>query len=296
MVQLRLPGYEGPLQLLLELIESQELDISEVSLVQVADQYIQHLQQLEARATSDLPEAITEFIVIGSKLILLKSRAMLPRDPDPFDPDDEEDVGRDLVEMLEEYRRYRDAVSVLGTIDKSGLRSFGPTAPPEVEMPIPKGLPDDVTLELLTKLVQDAMTRAQKREQAHPEVQLTRDVVTVREKIRDLRSRLISGQQVSFKSWIAEARTRIEVIVTFMAILELYKSRALEMVQTDNYGDILVEAKPGANWDDIEGEGFSDESSSDESNSVESSLDEASDNEPAASAGPASVTTDAPTD
>ncbi|HJN91877.1 MAG TPA: ScpA family protein [Dehalococcoidia bacterium] len=264
MVQLRLPGYEGPLQLLLDLIESQELDISEFSLVQVADQYMDQLQQLEARAADDLPEAITEFIVIGSKLILLKSRAMLPRDPEPFIDDDEEDIGRELVEMLEEYRRYRDAVSVLGTIDKSGLRSFGPTAPPEVEMPTPKGLPDDVTLELLTKLVQEAMTRAQKREQSHPEVELARDVVTVKDKIQDLRARLMSGRPVSFRSWIAEARTRVEVIVTFMAILELYKGRAVEMVQADDYGDILVETKPGANWDEVEGEGFADEQSADE--------------------------------
>ncbi len=262
MVQLRLPGYEGPLQLLLELIESQELDISEVSLVQVADQYIQHLQQLEARATSDLPEAITEFIVIGSKLMLLKSRAMLPHDPDPLE-DEEEDIGRDLVEMLEEYRRYRDTVGVLGTIDKSGLRSFRPAAPPAVEMPAPKGLPDDVTLDLLSKLVQEALARAEQRRRAHPEVDLLRDTVTVNDKIRELRGRLAAGRSVSFRAWIAEATTRVEVIVTFMAILELYKLRAIEMSQTDNYGDILVEAKPGAPLDDIAAEGFADESGGD---------------------------------
>ena len=101
MVQLHLPGYEGPLEMLLELIEKQELDISELSLVQVADQYLGQLQNLEARSADNLPAAITEFILIGSKLMLLKSRAMLPRDPDPF-PDDEDDIGRELVEMLEE--------------------------------------------------------------------------------------------------------------------------------------------------------------------------------------------------
>ena len=84
MLQLRLPGYVGPLDLLLELIERNELDISELSLVQVADQYMQQLQRIEARASGpesgaadSLPEALTEFIVIGSKLMLLKSRALL---------------------------------------------------------------------------------------------------------------------------------------------------------------------------------------------------------------------------
>lgn len=249
MVQLRLPGYEGPLELLLELLEKQELDISEFSLVQVADQYLEHLRQIEAHAHDHLPDALAEFILIGSKLILLKSRAMLPREPDPFD-EDAEDVGQELVDMLEEYRRFRDAAGVLGRIDQSGLRSFGPSAPRTVEAPAPKGLPDDVTLAALTRLVREALARASERERLHPEVQLEREPVTVSQKIRDLRGRLRSGRRVSFRDWIAEARTRVEVIVTFMAILELYKSRVIEMSQDKSYGDILVEARPGVALDE----------------------------------------------
>ena len=245
MVQLHLPGYEGPLEMLLELIEKQELDISELSLVQVADQYLGQLQHLEARSADQLPTAITEFILIGSKLMLLKSRAMLPRDPEPF-LDGEEDIGRELVEMLEEYQRYRDTVGLLGTIDKSGMRSFGPSAPPPVETPAPKGLPEDVTLDLLTDLVREALQRAERERKLHPEVNLQRDNVTVKDRIADLTQRLGGGGRVSFRAWIAEARTRVEVIVTFMAILELFKGRQIEMTQDQTYGDILVEAKSPA--------------------------------------------------
>ena len=307
MVQLHLLGYEGPLDLLLELIEKRELDINEFSLVQVADQYMHELNNLEAHTGDRLPSALAEFLSIGSKLMLLKSKAMLPSDSEAFEP--EEDVGRELVEMLEEYRRYRDAVSVLGSIDKSGLRSFRPAAAPAVDTPAPKGMPDDVTLELLTKLVRDALVRAAQQQRLHPEVKLKRDPVTVRDRIADLLGRLRAGGRVSFVTWIAEATTRLEVIVTFMAILELYKGRVIEMSQDDAYGDILVEARPGASLDDVEGEGFADEPSpveltgaeptadqptadkptTDEPTTDESAVDEEQHDEPTAPPSPAAI-------
>ena len=252
MVQLRLPGYEGPLELLLQLIESSELDISEVSLVQVADQYMDHLDRLRANPGESLADAMADFILIGGKLMFLKSKAMLPREVEPLFPDDDDaDVGRELVEMLEEYKRIRGAADMLGTIDRSGMRSFGPGAPPPVEVSSPVGLPDSVTLDLLTKLVREAFARAEDRAKRAPPVSLQREPFTVKDKIEDLRIRLQRHGRVSFRTWIEEARTRVDVIVTFMAILELYKSRAIEMHQDEMYGDILVESRPGATEDDF---------------------------------------------
>ncbi len=152
--------------------------------------------------------------------------------------------------MLEEYQRIRGAADMLGTIDRSGLRSFGPGAPPPVEVASPVGLPDSVTLDLLTKLVREAFARAEERAKRAPPVSLQREPFTVNDKIEDLRARLQRHGRVSFRSWIEEARTRVDVIVTFMAILELYKSRAIEMHQDEMYGDILVEARPGVAEDD----------------------------------------------
>ena len=256
MVQLRLPGYEGPLELLLQLIESSELDISEVSLVEVADQYMDHLDRLRANPGESLADAMAEFILIGGKLMFLKSKAMLPREVEPLFPDDDDaDVGRELVEMLEEYKRIRGAADMLGTIDRSGMRSFGPGAPPPVEVSSPVGLPDSVTLDLLTKLVREAFARAEARAKQAPPVSLQREPFTVKDKIADLQDRLRRQGRVSFRTWIEEARTRVDVIVTFMAILELYKSRAIEMHQDEMYGDILVEARPGVAASDAESSG-----------------------------------------
>lgn len=247
MVELRLPGYQGPLDLLLQLIEKHELDISEVSLIQVTDQYLEQIGSLRADAGDRLADSLAEFLAIGGKLMLLKSKTLLPREIEPLYPEaEEDDVGRELVEMLEEYRRYRDAVTVLGTIDRSGLRSFRPGTPPPLEIPTPVGLPDSVTLELLTKLVREAMARARERAEQAPEVELQRDPVTVKDKITDLQRRLWERGRVSFRAWIAEARTRVEVIVTFLAILELYKLRVIEMSQDETYADIILEARHSA--------------------------------------------------
>lgn len=249
MLQLNLPGFEGPLDLLLQLIERHDLDISELSLVQVADQFMGHVEALKAssvRTAADDPIAglLAEFLAIGGRLMLLKSRRMLPGAA--AEEEAEDDPGRELVEMIGEHRRYRDVVQMLRAIDRSGLRSFRPGAPPAVEAEAPQGLPDSVTLDLLTKLVQEALSRAHRRSQGHPEVALSREPVTVEDKIGELEGRLSGGRRVSFRAWIAEAETRTEVIVTFMAILELYKSLRIEMSQDDAYGDIIVVAKAGA--------------------------------------------------
>jgi len=243
MVELHITGFEGPLELLLQLIEKNQLDISEVSLLQVADQYLASVQELKDDNGSDTVESLADFIVIGARLMLLKSRALLPRDPDEEEDEDEEDVGRELVQMLEEYRRYRDAVSVLRTIDSSGLRAFPTRSVAPTKSQAPQGLPDSVTLDLLSRIVREALDRADTQKPKH-EVALRREPVTVEQRVQDLRNRLRPGGRLSFRQWIEDAQTRVEVIVTFLAILELYKSRAIEMQQDENYGDILVELRP----------------------------------------------------
>ena len=247
MVHLLLTGFEGPLDLLLQLIEQSHLDISEVSLVQVADQYLAGLQTLKAESGEAAADSLAEFIVIGARLMVLKSRALFQQEIEPGgEVGDEEDIGRELVQMLEEYKRYRDAVQLLGTIDSSGLRAFPQRAPVGADLPPPVGLPPEVTLALLTRLVREAFAQAEKRPDPRAEVALSRDPVTVQQKITDLQERLARGRRLSFRAWIAEARTRVEVIVTFLAILELFKARAIEMRQDQTYGDIILESCPVA--------------------------------------------------
>ena len=142
--QLALPIFEGPLDLLLHLIEREELDITNIALVQVADQYMEYI-----RASEQLNlDALADFIYIGARLLLLKSRALLPRPKTEEELLSEyEDPTDDLARQLREYKLFREAAGQLREIEQAGLHSYPRIAPPP-ELPPPLGL-DGVTLDLL---------------------------------------------------------------------------------------------------------------------------------------------------
>ena len=250
MVQLRLPTYEGPLGLLLELIEAQRLEITELSLAQVADQYLEEVARIRAGAVPeavDAADALAEFLVIGARLMLLKARTLAPAPAEP-DPEEEEAAG-ELVQMVEEYRKYRDAIALLGERDRAVQRSYAAAAPPPVQRPAPQGVPESVTLQLLTRVAQAAIERAAEREEQRREAAaaaLERDRVTVRSRVADLRAALRRGGTVSFQEWIADARSRLFVVVSLLAVLELHKSRAVALEQEVHWGDIRIRELAGA--------------------------------------------------
>lgn len=232
MPQITLPVFEGPLDLLLHLIERDDLDITSVSLVQVTDQYLAAIRSGEGYEA----RALAEFVAIGAKLIYLKSRALIPRPVLAIDPDvEEEDVGQELVDMLQEYRRYSSGAEYLQTRQDDGLRHYARHAAPPV-LPEGPGL-DNVTLEGLRKIMLDALKR---KPPAQPRAVVPRDGLTLRAQIDVFRARLKSSGKFSFRRAIAECRTRVEVIVAFLAVLELLKSGECDVHQSDTWGDIEV--------------------------------------------------------
>ena len=252
MVQLHLPSYEGPLDLLLELIEAHKLDISELSLAQVADQYLAQVSAMTApdgELTPEQADALAAFISIGGRLVLLKARQLLPPSEEPGDGADVDDDAAELVAMAQAYKRYRDGIAQLGERDRERLRSYTPISLPPVDQPLPLGMSDKVTLEALARIAQDVLDRAAEREAqaeiAH-DAAIERQRVTVRDRVIDLRARLLSGHVVSFRDWIANAQSRLELIVSFMAVLELHKSLAIEIRQEEDFSDILITELPNA--------------------------------------------------
>lgn len=224
--QLRLPVFEGPLDLLLYLIERDQLDITAVSLVQVTDQYLSYLrsgEQIDA-------DALAEFIVIGARLIYLKSRALLPQ---PRADEEVEELGEDLVQRLREYRRFKEAAGFLKELEERGQRAYPRLAPPPA-LPLPTGL-DGVTLNLLVQIVQEVLQR-QPEEPA--EDILPRHEVTVEQKAQELSTALQQRKRVTFRAFISACRSRIEVIVSFLAVLELIKGLRLRAEQDTMFGDI----------------------------------------------------------
>lgn len=228
--QLKLPVFEGPLDLLLYLIEREQLDITAVSLVQVTDQYLAHLRSGEQIDSY----ALAEFIAIGAKLIYIKSRALLPR---PLPPDElEEDLGDDLVRRLREYRQFKEAAGWLKDLESRGLRAY-PRMAPVTGVPVPTGL-DGVTVDLLLQIVQDVLNKTP--EETVEEVVVKRTEYTVEDKIDSLSRLLRKSGRVSFRRFISECRSKLEVIVAFLAVLELIKSIQLDARQDALFGDISL--------------------------------------------------------
>ena len=234
MPQIRIPVFQGPLDLLLVLIEHNDLDITAVSLVQVTDQYLGAVRRQDGLDAN----ALAEFVAVGAKLIYLKSRALLP--PTPTEPGIEleaDQVGRELVDMLREYKRFGEAVDMLEGRQQQGLRFYTRRAPAP-EVPPGTGL-DAVTMDRLVAIMRDVLQKKQ-RTPAAPQGIVRRDTITLGQRIEDLRGRLLKAGRFSFRAVIEECGERIEVIIAFMAILELIKGGECEVRQSEAWGDIEV--------------------------------------------------------
>ncbi len=234
MPEIRLPTFEGPLDLLLTLIQREDLDITTVSLVAVADQY---LEAVHADDSLDAA-ALAEFVSIGAKLLQLKSRALLPPQEEDEEEAAEEDPGEELVALLLEYRRYREAADALGERAASGWRTYprGGT-PPD---PPPGNALAGLTLDALYAIMIEVLERLPEE----PTGAVTRSTVSLADRVEALQARLRGrGRSFSFRRAIAECTTRVEVVVTFIALLELIKDGACEVEQEEAWGDIRVRAR-----------------------------------------------------
>jgi segregation and condensation protein A len=231
MPQLDLPVFQGPLELLLHLIERDDLDITAVSLVSVTDQYLRAIRTGERFH----PGALAEFVAIGAKLIYLKSRALLPRpavEAEAFIEEDE--VGRELVDMLVEYRRFAKIADLLQERQATGFHVY-PRLAAGPERPEGPGL-EGVTMEAMRKLMLTVLSRAP----AAPRILVPRDRATLSERIAILRGRLKTFGRFSFRQAIEECTTRLEIVLSFLAILELVKTGECEAEQVTVWGDIEV--------------------------------------------------------
>lgn len=228
--QVILPVFEGPLDLLLHLIEREELDITEISLAQVTNQYIDYLAQLNERN----PDNLADFLIVAAKLLLIKSRVLLPQPPGP--PALEEDEGEDLVRQLIEYKKFKDAARWLQELEAQGLRSYIRLAPiPRLERTVDLG---DVTLDDLLATVRQVLAVTP----AAPTVNDTVAPITVTMsgQMALIEQETTGGRSVSFVRLLERATSRLEIIVTFLALLELVKQLRVRMRQDGAFGDIVI--------------------------------------------------------
>jgi segregation and condensation protein A len=244
------PVYEGPLDLLLQLIERAELDITRLALALVTDQYLEHLRRMQALAvegTIEIPwaaEEVSAFLVIAAKLIQIKSEALLPRPPTR--QPGEEDTGEALALQLMAYKRYRQIADLLSQREEAGLRTYLRLAPP----PKVEGTVDLTGLDL-TDLTEAAQTIFALASSKLPlSMIVTPPRVTIREKIHLLTKIFFRQKEITFQNLIKENRSRLDIVVTFLAILELVKRHFVQAKQESLFGDISLE--PTENWNQEE--------------------------------------------
>jgi segregation and condensation protein A len=225
--QLRLPAFEGPFDVLIRLIEREQLEISEISLIAVLDQFLAYIERLDAPPTA----VIAEFAAVAGRLAVLKSRALLPKPVKPVEEPEEPD----LVRQLEEYRAVKAAADLLADRQRSGAGTFGrgesipwPDAAPAASAPQPPAA------------LATAVRRWVSRLPARPVIVAARRVVSLREMIARITHALDRRTSVSFDAIREDCATRQEVAVAFLALLTLLRRHAIQVSQPALFGPIVV--------------------------------------------------------
>ena len=223
--EIKLEPFAGPLPLLLELIEQEQLPITEVALAQVAEAYLRHL---EANEVSSME--LADFLVVATKLLLLKSQAILPTAA----PEDED--ASKLAEQLRLYKLFADAAKHLD--ERYGATPLfareKPTMIQRTQFAPPEGIDVGALHEYFVQLLKRLEPFFSLKEQS---LQRT---VSVQERMEEIRSAILVRSQLAFSDVLAGARNRVDVVVSFLALLELVKQRVIHAAQSEAFQDIMI--------------------------------------------------------
>ncbi len=226
-----LEAFEGPLDLLLYLIRRQNIDILDIDVSDITDQYMQYVELMDAMQF----ELAAEYLLMAAMLAEIKSRMLLPRSESV--EEDEEDPRAQLIRRLQEYERFKKAAEDIDEMPRVEREVFTASAePPDIQRSRPD--PDVDMRELLAALT-EVLRRAEMYEHHH----IQREALSTRERMSDVLDTLRDKQFVPFVSLFRVDEGRLGVVVTFLAIMELIKESLVEIVQTDSFGPIHVKAR-----------------------------------------------------
>lgn len=226
-----LEAFEGPLDLLLYLIKRQNIDILDIDVSRITDQYMEYVDLMDAMQF----ELAAEYLLMAAMLAEIKSRMLLPRSTDV--DEDEEDPRAQLIRRLQEYERFKKAAEEIEELPRQERDSWVASAePPEINRVRPD--PEVEMRELLLAL-SEVMRRADMFASHH----VAREVLSTRERMSEVLERLTGEQFVPFVSLFSVTEGRLGVVVTFLALMELIKEALVEIVQTESFGPIHVKAR-----------------------------------------------------
>lgn len=261
--QLKMPGYsfEGPLDLLLQLIEKRELPITEISLARIADEYVQYIEQLEKVQAGEL----ADFLVVAARLLFIKSLALLPAPPSRVaEAESEEDSAEQFLAQLREYKRMKEAAETLRQRQEAGLKAY-----PSRRLGLSATNLEQVTAEIEKRQnaagaalngvrLSDLLALVRRRLKAQAAQQLKMPLTATAQHLRSLvrsvkiedkinlieqRLKVDKARRVEFTSLFdpeAAEPSSLEVIVTFMGVLELLRRKQVQVEQEELFGEITI--------------------------------------------------------
>lgn len=244
-IPVKLQEFEGPLDLLLHLIDKNKVSIFDIPIVEITRQYMEYIQAME---TADMG-VMSEFLVMAATLLDIKSRMLLP--PEKDEEGEPQDPRQELVERLLEHKLYKYMSYELrdrqGDAAKAAYRE--PDMPPEVlkyREPVDvQALLSEVTLARLNAIFKDVMKRREARvDPVRSQFgTMEKEEVDLDETIAHVEDYIAGHKKCSFRSLLRNRKSKMQVIITFLTILEMMKTGKIEIEQDDIFADILITAK-----------------------------------------------------
>jgi segregation and condensation protein A len=236
--RVKLEIFEGPLDLLLYLIKKDEIDIYDIPIARITEQYLAYLELMQELDIS----VAGDFLVMASTLIYIKSKTLLPPDPKL---DGEEDLGEDpraeLIERLLEYQKFKSAAQMLYSRGEIESACY-PRGPLETDSSNPEV---STTLFDLLRVFREVLKRAE----AEIEMEIARDEMTIAEKLAQIHAMLEEMERINVRELFEMSRSKRELIITFLALLELVKEWKIYLIQSEPFGEIFASRRAVAPQD-----------------------------------------------
>lgn len=241
-IPVKIQVFEGPLDLLLHLIEKNKLNIYDIPIVEITDQYVAYVEQMEEENL----DVVSEFLIMAATLIEIKSRMLLPKE----EKEEEEDPREELVRRLLEYKIYKYAAEELDAMRRDADHVFYGNAqmPKEVleyeEKVAAEDVIGDLTLRKLNEIFQSVMKKKQDKVDPIRSSfgKIEKEEVRVEEKITYIRKQLIGLKNINFRTLLEIQPTKTQLVVTFLAVLELMKMGLIQVKQEGIHGDIWIDS------------------------------------------------------
>src|SRR5688500_18230458 len=229
MVQIKTEQFEGPLDLLLQLIEEQQMDISTLALAKVTEQFLAHVKNLQEKN----PLSLAGFLMVASKLLVIKSKSLLPNLDLGIE---EEETAFDLTAQLLIYKKFIEAAKYLKRLDGRRRQSWTREVDfsDRVALQPDPDLPVDSLAQSLKNLA------AELKEIVRLPKPIMKEIVSISEKIAYIQKLISEKVETSLSSLLKDAKSKTEVIVTFLALLELTKQKILVVQQSEMFADIMI--------------------------------------------------------